>query len=88
MNLSELFGDRNIEWQKNALCIYTDPDIFFPEKGIPILKEVKNLCARCPVKDQCLDYALSSDERHGIWGGTSERERKFLLKKQKHKEQV
>ena len=64
-------------WQENALCAQTDPEAFFPEKG-GSTREAKRICLGCEVKDACLDYALAHDERFGIWGGLSERERRRL----------
>ena len=65
------------EWQERALCAQTDPEAFFPEKG-GSTREAKRICQGCEVKDECLDYALANDERFGIWGGLSERERRRL----------
>jgi WhiB family redox-sensing transcriptional regulator len=65
------------QWQDRALCAQTDPEAFFPEKG-GSTREAKRICLGCEVKDQCLDYALAHDERFGIWGGLSERERRRL----------
>ncbi len=64
-------------WQEQALCAETDPEAFFPEKG-GSTREAKKICTGCEVKAQCLDYALANDERFGIWGGLSERERRRL----------
>ena len=64
-------------WQEKALCAQTDPEAFFPEKG-GSTREAKRICLGCEVKDACLDYALAHDERFGIWGGLSERERRRL----------
>lgn len=63
------------EWQERALCSQTDPEAFFPEKG-GSTREAKRICSRCEVKSECLEYALAHDERYGIWGGLSERERR------------
>ncbi|GAA4918278.1 transcription factor WhiB [Stackebrandtia albiflava] len=63
------------EWQERALCAQTDPEAFFPEKG-GSTREAKRICTRCEVKAQCLEFALAHDERFGIWGGLSERERR------------
>jgi WhiB family redox-sensing transcriptional regulator len=64
-------------WQARALCAQTDPEAFFPEKGgSPRL--AKAVCRRCPVRAECLAFALEHDERFGIWGGLSERERRRL----------
>jgi WhiB family redox-sensing transcriptional regulator len=65
------------EWQERALCAQTDPEAFFPEKG-GSTREAKRICNRCEVRTECLEYALGHDERFGIWGGLSERERRRL----------
>ena len=66
-------------WQENALCAQTDPEAFFPEKG-GSTREAKRICRACGVRDECLEFALANDERFGIWGGLSERERRRLKK--------
>ena len=66
-----------LEWQERALCAQTDPEAFFPEKG-GSTREAKRVCVAYPVRLQCLEYALGNDERFGIWGGLSERERRRL----------
>ncbi|KAA9162384.1 WhiB family transcriptional regulator [Amycolatopsis acidicola] len=68
------------EWQDRALCAQTDPEAFFPEKG-GSTREAKRICQGCEVKGECLEYALAHDERFGIWGGLSERERRKLKKR-------
>ena len=70
-------GDGDSQWQDRALCAQTDPEAFFPEKG-GSTREAKRICLGCEVKDECLEYALANDERFGIWGGLSERERRRL----------
>jgi WhiB family transcriptional regulator, redox-sensing transcriptional regulator len=67
-------------WQDLALCRETDPDAFFPEKG-GATREAKRICSRCEVRGECLEYALAHDERFGIWGGLSERERRRLKRR-------
>jgi WhiB family redox-sensing transcriptional regulator len=64
-------------WQDLALCAQTDPEAFFPEKG-GSTREAKRVCRACEVRQECLEYALEHDERFGIWGGLSERERRRL----------
>jgi WhiB family redox-sensing transcriptional regulator len=64
-------------WQDRALCAQTDPEAFFPEKG-GSTREAKRVCRSCEVRTECLEYALEHDERFGIWGGLSERERRRL----------
>jgi WhiB family redox-sensing transcriptional regulator len=76
---ADLIGDAP-EWQVRALCSQTDPEAFFPEKG-GSTREAKRICGRCDVKAACLEYALGRDERFGIWGGLSERERRKLKRR-------
>jgi WhiB family redox-sensing transcriptional regulator len=73
----ELGGE--LDWQERALCAQTDPEAFFPEKG-GSTREAKRVCMSCEVRGECLDYALANDERFGIWGGLSERERRRIKK--------
>ena len=79
-----LFGtpddDSTMGWQERALCAQTDPEAFFPEKG-GSTREAKKICGGCEVRNRCLEYALENDERFGIWGGLSERERRKLRKR-------
>jgi WhiB family redox-sensing transcriptional regulator len=67
-------------WQERALCAETDPEAFFPEKG-GSTREAKRICTGCEVRAECLEYALGNDERFGIWGGLSERERRRLRRR-------
>lgn len=67
------------DWYVDALCAQTSPDEFFPEKG-GTSRHAKAICAECPVRQTCLEHALANGERFGVWGGTSERERRRLLK--------
>ena len=69
-----------LAWQERALCAQTDPEAFFPEKG-GSTREAKRVCATCEVREECLEYALANDERFGIWGGLSERERRKLKRR-------
>jgi WhiB family transcriptional regulator, redox-sensing transcriptional regulator len=76
----ELDHDEELMWQERALCAQTDPEAFFPEKG-GSTREAKRVCLTCDVRGECLEYALAHDERFGIWGGLSERERRKLKKR-------
>ncbi|WP_447924848.1 WhiB family transcriptional regulator [Georgenia muralis] len=69
-----------LAWQDRALCAQTDPEAFFPEKG-GSTREAKRVCTSCDVRAECLEYALANDERFGIWGGLSERERRKLKRR-------
>ena len=72
--------DNPLAWQTDALCAQTDPEAFFPEKG-GSTREAKKVCLTCDVRTECLESALMNDERFGIWGGLSERERRKLKKR-------
>lgn len=63
-------------WMADAACAQVDPQLWFPEKG-GSSREAKRICQACPALQKCLAYALEHDEL-GIWGGTSERQRKQL----------
>lgn len=65
------------ETAKRAACQGVDPDLFFPERGASVV-EAKKVCDSCPIQKECLEYALAVNEKHGIWGGTSERERRRI----------
>lgn len=72
--------DAALAWQGDALCAQTDPEAFFPEKG-GSTRDAKRICTSCEVRGECLEYALQNDERFGIWGGLSERERRKLKRR-------
>jgi WhiB family redox-sensing transcriptional regulator len=79
--LADIFGlPEEAGWQERALCSQTDPEAFFPEKG-GSTREAKRICTGCEVRSECLEYALEHDERFGIWGGLSERERRRLKRR-------
>ena len=67
----------DVSWRLEALCAETDPEAFFPEKG-GSTRDAKRVCSGCSVRAECLEFALANDERFGIWGGLSERERRRL----------
>jgi len=72
-------AELELDWQERALCTQSDPEAFFPEKG-GSSRAAKAVCLACPVRAACLDYALRNDERFGIWGGLTERERRRVKK--------
>lgn len=69
-------------WHERAVCRSgdVDPALFFPDRGED-QRQVKAICAACPVREECLEYALVNVERHGIWGGMSEKQRVGLRRK-------
>lgn len=64
-------------WKADGLCAQADPEIFFPLKG-GSTRQAKLICQGCPVREQCLEWAMATGEPDGIWGGTSPRERRKL----------
>ncbi|MEV7908058.1 WhiB family transcriptional regulator [Streptomyces anulatus] len=79
-------------WQDRAACRQVDPELFFPAvndvTGSPgaetrAYAKAKKICARCPVRSQCAAYALARDERYGLWGGMTPRQRQRLLNRMK-----
>ena len=69
----------DFDWHDEAACRRVDPELFFPGKGRHA-SEAKATCARCPVRLECLNQAIETDAR-GIWGGTSEEERRALKRR-------
>ncbi len=67
------------DWMAQGKCWDMDPAIFFPSDGTGV-QVAQGICAECPVKTRCLEYALANGIAHGIWGGTSERERRRILR--------
>lgn len=63
-----------LSWQESALCAQAGPEFFFPAPGSST-REAKQLCGACEGRVACLEYALTNDERFGVWGGLSEKER-------------
>jgi len=69
------------DWRDEALCAGQPAEQWFPRTDTEqATNAARGVCRRCPVRQLCLDYALAHDERHGIWGGYTERERKALGK--------
>jgi len=65
-------------WRESAACRHADPELFFPissfGRGAAEAQQAKAVCARCPVRQSCLDFALATGQEFGIWGGCDERE--------------
>ncbi|WP_344273487.1 WhiB family transcriptional regulator [Streptomyces hebeiensis] len=73
-------AEHELAWQENALCAQTGPEFFFPAPGSST-REAKRLCRACEGREACLQYALANDERFGVWGGLSEKERLDLRRR-------
>lgn len=78
---ADILGINREPWTERALCPETDPEIFFPDKGGSVAA-AKAVCAKCEVAAECLIYALANDERFGVYGGKSERERRAMKPRQ------
>ncbi|MEO7126844.1 MAG: WhiB family transcriptional regulator [Nakamurella sp.] len=74
-----------MDWRHRALCRDEDPELFFPvgNSGPALLQiaEAKTVCERCPVREQCLEFALATGQDAGVWGGLSEDERRSLKRR-------
>jgi len=71
-----------VDWRDHARCLDEDPDLFFPigSTGPAVVQanRAKEICRRCPVVSDCLDWALSNYQDAGVWGGTTEEERRLM----------
>ena len=70
------------DWMSRGMCRFELGEVFFPTDGVGV-EIAKRICATCPVKGPCLEYALEHRIDHGVWGGTSERQRRRILKKRR-----
>lgn len=70
--------DDELSWKAYGACIDADPLLFFPGRGEPT-EPAKAICATCIVQPECFEYGLT--QRHGVWGGTSERERRQIRRR-------
>jgi WhiB family redox-sensing transcriptional regulator len=72
----------NLSWRQRGACRGLDPEIFYPpsdeEAG-----EAKAICATCPVREPCLEHAIAAREAEGIWGGTTARERRRIIRQRR-----
>lgn len=66
------------QWMNNASCAQVGGDIWHPEQGGRVAPEAKRICASCPVREQCLEYALEMGDDYGVYAGTSAGERRKL----------
>lgn len=67
------------EWMQRSACLDIDPELFYPSKGdAPRSRTARRICGGCPVRDECLAYAVKHHEVFGIWGGRTPRERREL----------
>lgn len=72
----------NLAWRQRGACRGVDPDIFYPASDEEA-EAAKAICAICPVREPCLEYALANRERDGVWGGATERERRRIIRQRR-----
>lgn len=70
-------------WRQQASCRGVDPEIFYPVSEDDEATDAKAVCALCPVRESCLEHALTMREKHGVWGGLTERERRRVLRRRR-----
>jgi WhiB family transcriptional regulator, redox-sensing transcriptional regulator len=72
-------------WMSSGVCQRADPELFFPAPhgpgGEAQAEKAKSLCARCPVRGQCLSYAVATRQKYGVWGGATEEERRTMTRR-------
>ena len=73
--LRQALANGDLSWQDGANCKGANADLFFPERGAST-RTAKAICRECNVREECLEFAISTGEKFGIWGGMSERERR------------
>ena len=81
MNVTD-FADTT--WMSHGNCAQRDPSMFFPSDGVGV-EIARKACEGCPVKTQCLEYAIAERIDHGVWGGCSERERRRIIRSRQTK---
>jgi len=77
-------GGRAVDttWMAEGKCRELPPETFFPSDGVGV-EIARRICADCPVKKACLEYALYNRIEHGVWGGASERERRRIARQRR-----
>ena len=78
-----------MNWDEEAACRSTDPDVFFPRDDMKgrghDVRAAKRICRGCPVRTQCLEFALEARLEHGVWGGLTDTERRSLRRSRQRK---
>jgi len=78
----QTWADSELSWREEAKCLGSDPGLFFPLGGTgePLVQAqtAKQVCQTCLVRQSCLQYALETNQETGVWGGTSEDERRTM----------
>lgn len=85
--LTDMMWEPSPEWRKDAACSGADADTFFPiGEDEALAAPAKEVCAACPVQEQCLQYALATNQTEGVWGGMTGPERRRLRRRIRDRE--
>ena len=81
----EVGGPMAKDWRATGLCRGSDPLVFYPptDEDDSQAQEAKTICSMCAVRQPCLEFALTTREKHGVWGGLTERERRRVLRQRR-----
>src|ERR1700757_5300268 len=79
---TEVGSELDTNWMAEGKCRELAPSMFFPSDGVGV-EVARRVCADCPVKGPCLEYALYNRIEHGVWGGASERERRRIARQRR-----
>ena len=83
IGLGEVHRKMQLSWRTQAACGGVEAALFFPEADDDPALDAKAVCHGCPVRIACLDHALGHGEKAGVWGGTTERERRRILRQRR-----
>ena len=75
-------GEFDVDWMRKGRCRDISPSVFFPSDGVGV-DVARAICADCPAKAPCLEYAIENKIDHGVWGGASERERRRIARRRR-----
>lgn len=82
---SLVLGSADYSWRGDALCRDTDPELFFPVgttgEALVQIDRAKQVCGECTVREACLNFAIETNQDCGVWGGTSEDERRVIRRR-------
>jgi WhiB family redox-sensing transcriptional regulator len=88
LTLSDLMWEPDTNWRSDAACTGVDSEIFFPvlEDDPEAAAKAKSICAECPVREACLQYALATNQAAGVWGGLDAAERRRMRRRIRDRE--
>jgi WhiB family redox-sensing transcriptional regulator len=88
LTLSDLMWEPDVSWRADAACSGVDSDIFFPaaEDDVAAATQAKAICVECPVREACLQYALTTNQTAGVWGGLDAGDRRRLRRRIRDRE--